>query len=148
MKKTIILTMAFALFIFFSSFALESLAWRPPPKPGGGLALYVKKHNYQVGETVKFMLYKHAGVDDTPANLEGSYYVISKKKDNNKWREFYTSRKNPFGTTLNLETPLVWTWDQKDNERTHRAKPGEWRLRFFAPKGNISEPLKVKFTIR
>ena len=122
-------------------------AWPVPKPPGGGLKLYVAKQKYEVGEPVRFMLYKHAGVDDTPANLEGSYYIIESRKGN-KGREFYTSDREPFGKQLDLETEQVWSWDQQDNERTHRAQPGPWRLLFYAPKGNIGKkPLKVYFKI-
>ena len=93
------------------------------------------------------MLYKHAGVDDMPANLEGSYYVIE-YREGNRGVEFYTSRKNPLGTTLNLETERIWRWNQKDNERTHEAQPGRWRIKFYAPRGNISKPLVAAFSIR
>jgi hypothetical protein len=123
-------------------------AWAAPDgPPGGGLKLYVAKKTYRVGEPVRLLLYKHAGVDDTPANLEGSYYLIESRQGNHG-REFFTSDREPFGTTLDLETELRFRWDQWDNERTHRARPGQWRVRFFAPKGNISKPLEAYFTIQ
>jgi len=122
-------------------------AWPVPKPPGGGLKVYVAKKAYQVGEPIKFMLYKHAGADDTPANLEDSYYIIESRKGN-KGREFYTSDREPFGKVLDLETEQLWSWDQRDNEQTHRAWPGQWRLLFYAPKGNIGKkPLKVYFKI-
>ncbi|MBW2179540.1 MAG: hypothetical protein JRG81_04085, partial [Deltaproteobacteria bacterium] len=113
----------------------------------GGLTISAKKPLYSVGETVIFSLIKYAGADDTNADLSDCYYIIPKKKDNGKWREFYTSPKNPFSfKILGLEKKFNFNWDQKDNERTHQARPGEWRIKFFAPKGNIGEPLVAKFT--
>jgi len=127
---------------------LSSAAWAAPDgPPGGGLKLYVAKKTYRVGEPVKLLLYKHAGVDDTPANLEGSYYIIESRQGNHG-REFFTSDREPFGTNLDLETELRFKWDQWDNERTHKARPGQWRVRFFAPHGNIGKPLEVYFKIQ
>lgn len=124
-----------------------AVAWPVPSPPGGGLKLYVEKTTYRVGEPIRFMLYKHAGVDDMPANLEGSYYIIESRQGGHG-REFYTSNREPLGTKLSLETERIWSWDQKDNERTHKAKPGQWRLRFYAPKGNVgAKPLEVHFRI-
>ena len=146
MKRATILTATLALCL--AGFASEALAGDPPCPPGSGLNLFVQKKNYRFGETVKFMLYKNPStMDDMPANLEGSYYIISYRQGN-RGKEFYTSRREPFGTSLDLGKKLVFTWDQWDNERLHRAQPGQWRIRFVAPKGNISKPLEVRFTIR
>lgn len=117
--------------------------------PGGGLTLTTKKPLYSVGENVVFSLYKYAGVDDTPANMKDCYYVITHQRPDGVWREFYTSRKNPFPfTVLGLEKKFNFGWDQKDNERTHQAKPGNWRIKLFAPNANISKPLVAKFIIQ
>lgn len=59
MKKVIVLTTAFVLLMAFSQ---DSSAWDVPAPAGGGLRVYVKKKNYDVGERVRFMLYKHAGL--------------------------------------------------------------------------------------
>ena len=141
-----LLTKCVLLGASFTLLVSDRLAQAQTPPPGGGLEMYVKKHTYQSGEVVKFKLRKYAGVDDMPANLQDSYYLIEKNMGDH-WREFYTSRKNPFGSSLPLETDKVWTWDQKDNETTHRALPGQWRLRFFAPKGNVRSPMEVRFAI-
>jgi hypothetical protein len=119
----------------------------PPDPPGGGLRLYVQKKTYRVGEPVKFMLYKHGNtVDDMPADLERSYYIIEKRTAGNRGREFYTSCREPVGQSLNLDTRRTFGWDQLDNERTHRAQPGQWRLKFYTP--HISpKPLVVYFRI-
>lgn len=146
-KATILIAMFVLCFMGLSQFAPSASAWDEPGPPGGGLQVYVEKATYRVGEPVRFMLYKHAGVDDMPANLEGSYYVIE-YREGNRGVEFYTSRKNPLGTTLNLETERIWRWNQKDNERTHEAQPGRWRIKFYAPRGNISKPLVAAFSIR
>jgi len=147
MKK---LFLFFMVFIFsVSLFILTSSSIQADERPpGGGLTISVQKPIYKIGENVVFILVKYAGVDDTPANLTGCYYIISKQKDNGKWREFYTSKRDPFNfTTLGLEKKFRFKWDQKDNERTHRAKPGDWRIKFFAPHGNISKPLIATFKI-
>ncbi len=143
MKRAASFALVFAL---STGFALAAGDWTPPQAQG--LRLYVKKHNYRSGEIVNFMLYKSsAPPDDTPANLEGSYYLIEEQMENGRWREFFTSPRNPLGTRLALDTKALFNWDQKDNERTHSARNGTWRCRFFAPRGNIAEPLKVQFNI-
>ena len=81
------------------------------------------------------------------ANLKGSYYIIQQKTDKG-WREFFTSKPEPFGTQLENEKGRVWRWNQKDNEGTHRAKSGEWRLVFHAPEYSKGNPWTVRFTIR
>ena len=127
---------------------LTSGAFAVPPDPaGGGLRVYAQKKTYRVGEPVKFLLYKHGNtVDDMPANLTRSYYIIEKRTPNNRGREFYTSEREPVGQSLNLDTKRVFGWDQLDNERTHRAQAGQWRLKFYTPR--ISpKPLVVNFRI-
>jgi hypothetical protein len=146
--KTLRAAMSMLLLAGLCLVAKDCPAWDVPDVPGGGLRLYVEKTTYRVGEPVRFMLFKHVGVDDMPANLEGSYYVIE-RREGNRGVEFYTSKREPFGTSLGLEKELIWKWNQKDNERTHTAEPGKWRLRFYAPKGNIgSKPLEAYFTIQ
>jgi hypothetical protein len=97
MKKAILLTSFIFLSVCISVLALTDISVQAGDRPaGGGLTLSVKKPLYSVGETVVFSLIKYAGADDTNADLSDCYYIISKKKDNGKWREFYTSSKNPF----------------------------------------------------
>ncbi|MCK4337658.1 MAG: hypothetical protein KAX11_06925, partial [Candidatus Aminicenantes bacterium] len=144
-KQTII---ALCVFLVFGLLQMVSFSAAETPKYEAGLTISTSKSTYQITENVRFILVKKTGVDDTPANLEGCYYIIQKKMDDDRWREFFTSDKNPFEiTTLDLEKEFSFTWDQKDNERKHQAKPGLWRIQFFAPKGNIAEPKTAEFTI-
>jgi hypothetical protein len=147
MKTTVRISTVAALATIGLALLTSGAFAAPPDPPGGGLRLYVQKRTYRVGEPIKFMLYKHGNtVDDMPANLTRSYYIIEKRTPNNRGREFYTSEREPVGTSLNLDTRRVFGWDQLDNERTHRARPGQWRLKFYTPR--ISpKPLVVHFRI-
>lgn len=80
--------------------------------------------------------------------LDGSYYVIQHKTDQG-WRDFFTSKKEPFTKELEVGKGLVWGWDQMDKEETNKAKPGEWRLVFhgrYLDSGD-DDKRSVRFTI-
>jgi len=144
--STRITALAALALVGFALLASDASA-QPPDPPGGGLRVYTQKKTYRVGERVKFMLYKHGNtMDDMPANLDRSYYIIERRTRNNRGREFYTSDREPVGDSLNIDTKRVFTWDQLDNERTHRAQPGQWRLKFYTPR-ITPKPLVVHFRI-
>ena len=101
-KQTII---ALCVFLVFGLLQMVSFSAAETPKYEAGLTISTSKSTYQITENVRFILVKKTGVDDTPANLEGCYYIIQKKMDDDRWREFFTSDKNPFEiTTLDLDS--------------------------------------------
>ena len=147
MKKTMV-AMSICAAASLTMLASSCFAWDVPDPPGGGLKLYAHKKAFHMAEPVEFMLYKHGNtVDDVPARLKGSYYIIERRQGN-RGVEFYTSRRNPFGTSLNLDTECVWTWDQRDNERENRTRAGQYRIKFYAPQELPGGPLVVPFRIK
>jgi len=202
--KTLSVQGVFLTVVITAWTTVSGAGWEVPVPKTTGIRLYVEKHHFKPGETVRFMLYFHTKTsrDDelitvyeytntrqipgsdppqftadrvqkkvpkgqwdpdlglcTLVNpgavthntlLEDSYYVIQHQTDRG-WREFFTSKKEPFKKELKEEKGLVWGWNQKDNEGTHRAKPGEWRLVIHGRHlgvGDLSgEKRAVRFTI-
>lgn len=109
-----------------------------------GLSLSTSKVVYAQGEEVAFRL-QNTGTKNI--DLKMCYYVIQYREDN-QGIEFYTSRREPFQKlSLASGDTISWKWNQWDNEHQNRARPGEWRIIFYAPRSPI-KPLSKAFKIQ
>ncbi|MCX6557525.1 MAG: hypothetical protein NTW95_08885 [Candidatus Aminicenantes bacterium] len=110
----------------------------------GEFRLSTTKEEYAPGEAVGFEL---NNTQVKTIDLSGFYYIIG-RSDGDKYKEFYTSAKEPFaGVKLKTGEKRAWFWDQWDNERLAKAQPGNWRIRFFAPAA-LDKPFIVHFKIK
>lgn len=102
------------------------------------------KEEYAEGESIGFSMSNEL---NRAVDLTGIAYVI-KDKDNNAWKEFYTSKRDFLADlSMNNGKNRTWNWDQWDNERLNKAKPGKWRMKLFVP-GVRPEPFFIEFTIK
>ncbi len=109
----------------------------------GEIRLSMPKTEWVFGENVVFEL---KNTRSQPADLTGCYYLIERHQGN-EGVEFFTSDKNPFeDLKLSQNEVRTWKWDQRDNERTHKAQPGQWRLKLYAP-AIRTKPFVVTFKI-
>ncbi|MBN1939703.1 MAG: hypothetical protein JW843_08955 [Candidatus Aminicenantes bacterium] len=110
---------------------------------GGEVRLSMPKEEWRSGEPVVF---RFSSTRTQTVDLSGCYYLIE-KKEVGLGVEFFTSKVNPFpDLKLSQGEARTWRWEQRDNEETHKAQPGAWRIRFFAP-GVREKPFTVVFRI-
>lgn len=108
------------------------------------LTLTTSKEEYGPEENVRFTL---SFTGTTTANLNDCYYIIEYREEQ-KGIEFYTSSREPFNqVNMSSGQKINWTWDQWDNERQHKAHPGRWRVKFYAPHQLQGGPLVAYFRI-
>ncbi|MBN2200182.1 MAG: hypothetical protein JW747_10080 [Candidatus Aminicenantes bacterium] len=109
----------------------------------GEIKLTVTKDKWTLGEKVVF---EFKNTKPQTADLTDSYYIIE-RREGNKGKEFFTSDKSPFDDLeLGQNEVRTWKWDQRDNERTHKAQPGLWHIKLHAP-GIRPQPFVVTFRI-
>lgn len=109
----------------------------------GEIRLSVAKTEWNPGEKVVF---EFKNTKPQTADLTDCYYIIE-YREGSGGAEFFTSDRNPFqDLSLGQNEVRTWKWDQRDNERTHKAQPGPWRIKLYAP-GIRPQPFIVTFKI-
>jgi hypothetical protein len=125
------------------NFNLSGAAAEQSTEGGGAVTIKCMRNKLVLGETVTFRLENVSGVR---ADLEGCYYVIERRKNNN-WLQWMVSPVNPFSFRgMNPGEVFKWDWHQNDG-RGHRTERGDWRIVFYAPR-LANMPIAHQFNIR
>jgi len=111
---------------------------------GAGLVLAAKKAVFQAKDPVSFTLTMTL---PGTAKLERCRYAIQIYADG-QWQKYFQSEKSFFkDLTMSQGHSRTWEWSRINEDGTHYAKPGKYRIRFRAPK-HTSDILLAEFELK